>query len=893
LAYALAAQFVRDQARAWVSSTPVAKRWDAPVTARVPLSGRIVAASCRRPWAILLLAVALSAAALLVTARDFAMTTDTTELISPDLEWRRQRAAFTAAFPQHIDTILAVVDAATPELADAAASALAARLQADPRHVRRAWQPEGGAFFERYGLLLLPLPEIEAVTERLITAQPLLGTLAADPSLRGVMTTLSTVLEGIRRGATGLRDIEPMMTALADAVGAALAERPAFFSWRRLIAASPTEPNDARRVIFVQPVLDFGALEPGAAASAAIRQVARELGLDPAHGATVRLTGPVPLADEEFATLAGDATLMTTAMVTALLVILWLAVRSARFVAAILATTLLGLILTTGVGLLVVGRFNLISVAFIPLFVGLGIDFAIQICVRCRAERLAHPRLEDALVATGAGLGRSLALAAAAIAAGFFAFLPTSYIGVSELGAIAGLGMIIAFGMSLTVLPALLILLPPPLGGAAETGFSLLVPLEGQIRRHRRQILRAAALAAVASAALLPMLRFDFDPLHLRNPQVESMVTLADLMADSNRTPNTIDILAPSLAEADALARRVAALPEVSHAITLSSFVPAQQEEKLALVEDAAMLLAPTLDPIAPRTPPSDAELVESLEKAAEQLRQTAESADSPAAVARRLAELLDRLAHGPAGLRAMAAATVIEPLDALLRQTRSLLQAGPVTQATLPPELVADWTAPDGRARILVLPGAGIDDNASLRQLSNSVQAVAPGATGTPIIIREAGDSIVLAFLQAAALATVAITLLLSAALRRAGDVALAMLPVLLSGMVTLASCVLLDLPLNFANIIALPLLLGIGVAFNIYFVAAWRAGEAELLHSSLMRAVVFSALTTAAAFGALWLSSHPGTASMGRLLMVALGWELIITLLFRPALLAHPPPE
>nr|WP_218127927.1 MMPL family transporter [Belnapia rosea] len=862
------------------------------MTGGIPLAGRVVAASCRRPWLVLLLALALGAAALLHTTRNFAMTADTTELISPDLDWRRQRAAFSLAFPQYTDSILVVIDAATPEQAEAAAAMLAARLQVEPRHVRRAWLPEGGPFFERYGLLLLPLPEVQAVLERLIAAQAFLGPLAADPGLRGVLTTVSTMLEGIRRGDANLGEIRPVMTALAGAFEAAAEGRPAHFSWRRLMAGEPSKPGDARRFVLVQPVLDFGALEPGAAVSAAIRAAAQELGLQPTRGVTVRLTGAVPLADEEFATLAQDAVPMTTAMLLALLGILWLAVRSTRYVFAILATTLLGLVLTTGLGLLVIGRFNLISVAFIPLFVGLGIDFAIQVAVRSQAERRAHPQMEQALAAAGAGLGGSLALAAAAVAAGFFAFLPTSYVGVSELGAIAGLGMGIAFVMSLTVLPALLVLLRPKADRGAAPGSSLLEPAEAAVRRHRAWVLRAGGLAAIASVALLPWLRFDFDPLHLRNPQAESMATLADLLADPDRTPNTIDILAPSLAEADALARRTGALQEVSRAMTLSSFIPSEQTEKLVLVEDAAMLLGPTLEPGLRPPAPSDAELVQQLRKTARDLRDVTDAPDQPAsAEAGRLAAALDQLAGGPASVRAAAEAAVTEPLTVLLQQVASLLRAGPVSREMLPPNLVADWITSDGRARILVFPRGKTDDNAHLRRFSEAVQSIAPAATGTPIIIREAGDSIVLAFLQASALSALSIAVLLGVALRRATDVVLAMLPMLLSGLLTLGSCVLLDEPLNFANIIALPLLLGMGVAFNIYFVSAWRAGENELVHASLMRAVVFSALTTATAFGALWISSHPGTASMGRLLMIALGWELAVTLLFRPALLAQLP--
>jgi predicted RND superfamily exporter protein len=225
-----------------------------------------------------------------------------------------------------------------------------------------------------------------------------------------------------------------------------------------------------------------------------------------------------------------------------------------------------------------------------------------------------------------------------------------------------------------------------------------------------------------------------------------------------------------------------------------------------------------------------------------------------------------------------------------MLDQIRALLQAGPVTLETLPRDLVADWTAKDGRARLQVLPRDNQGDNASLRHFAEAIQKIAPDATGRPISISASGDTVVEAFLQAGAYSILAITLLLAAVLRRARDVILTMLPVLLSGLLTFATCAALDLPLNFTNIIALPLLFGIGVAFNIYFVLAWRAGETGMLQSSLMRAVVFSALTTATAFGALWLSSHPGTASMGRLLMISLGWELLVTMLFRPALLAQP---
>jgi hopanoid biosynthesis associated RND transporter like protein HpnN len=860
------------------------------VSIRTSLIGRVVAASTRHPVIVLLLGVVLTGAALVYTAQHFALTADTSELISTKLKWRQNELAFDRAFPQFNNLTMIVVDGATPERADAAATRLTAALQAKPELFKAVRRPDGGAFFDRNGLLLLPLDEVAAATQGLTRARPMLASLAADPSLRGVLATISNALEGIKYGQATLHDVEPAMTALADTFEKVAAGKPAFFSWRTLIAGQPARPSETRHIVLVQPVMDYAALEPGAAASEAIRATARSLGLDAVHGVTVRLTGLVPLSDEEFATLAQDAHLLLGAMFAALLGILWLAVRSARVVIAILVTTIVGLIMTAAIGLLAIGRFNLISVAFIPLFVGLGVDFSIQFSVRSLAERLIHPHLRAALIATGTTIGRALALSAAAIGAGFFAFLPTSYVGVAELGTIAGLGMIVAFALSVVLLPALLMLLRPPAGRLAEVGFTMLAPVDTFVLRHRRTVLAGALVVAVVSCALLPLVRFDFDPLNLKSSKVESMAALQALSSDPDWTPDAINILAPSLAASEPLVRRLDALPTVSRTVTLNSFVPAQQKEKLALIGNAATLLKPVLD-VAPRAPPSDPVLQQSLAATAASLRRVAADATESAAVsARRLEDVLERLQAAAPDVRAGAALAVVTPLGIMLDQTRALLQAGPVTPQTLPSELVADWIAKDGRARIQVLPRDSGEDNASLRHFAEAILAIAPDATGRPISISASGDTVVEAFLQAGLYSLLAIILLLAVVLRRTRDVVLTMLPVLLSGLLTFATCAAFDLPLNFTNIIALPLLFGVGVAFNIYFVLAWRAGETGMLQSSLMRAVVFSALTTATAFGALSLSSHPGTASMGRLLLISLGWELLVTMLFRPALLARP---
>jgi hypothetical protein len=194
---------------------------------------------------------------------------------------------------------------------------------------------------------------------------------------------------------------------------------------------------------------------------------------------------------------------------------------------------------------------------------------------------------------------------------------------------------------------------------------------------------------------------------------------------------------------------------------------------------------------------------------------------------------------------------------------------------------------SPDGRNRVQVFAKGDPNDDANLEKFAGAVRAVAPEATGTPISTQESGHTIVNAFLKAGALSFLAMVVLLAIFLKNARDVILTLIPLLLIGILTFATCVALGLPLNFANVIVLPLLLGIGVAFNIYFVIAWRAGGHNFLQSSLARAVILSAATTAAGFGTLWLSRHPGTASMGELLMISLAWTLVTTLFFVPPLL------
>ncbi len=842
----------------------------------------------RYAWWVIVVGVALAAASSVYTVRHFAIKTDVKDLFPRDLPWTQQAFQFMKAFPQ--PEMLVVIDAPTPELVDEASTQLAEAVAHRPDRFRAVHEMQGGPFFQRNGLLYLPESEVARLTQGLVQADPLLQTLAADPSIRGALDALDLGLMGVQYGQVQLDDLAPAMTMASEAVQEALSGRPASFSWRALASGKASEPQELRRFIEVEPVLDFTALEPGRAASDAIMQTVDDLHLDHDYQARVRLTGLVPMNDDQFATIRESAPLTAAVSIVSVLVILWLALRSGRLILPVAVNLVAGLAISAAFGLFVVGALNVISVAFFVLFVGLGVDFGLQFSVRYRAERHEYGEFRVALRSTARKAGAPLALAAAATAVGFSSFMPTSYRGLSELGQIAGGGMIIAFLTSITLLPALLTVMKPP-AEPRPMGFAALAPVDWFVQQYRIPVVGTTLLFIALASPLLIYLRFDFNPLHLRNPNAPSVATFLDLRKDAQTGANATEIMAPNLGAAKAIAKRVSALPEVAQARTLDDLIPRDQEAKLQLISAAAAKIEPSLNPGEVKAPPSDAENVAALSSTANQLSSVADDRQGPGeTAARRLAGLLSQLAKSHPSVRAEVEQAVVEPLRLSLDQLRAELKPERITVESIPADLKRMWLAPDGRARVQALPKADPDDTTALRKFVTAVLAVEPAATGPAVLMFEAGNTVVRAFVEAGIFALAAIAVLLWITLRRVSDVLLTLIPLLVAGLVTLQLCVALDIPLNFANIIALPLLLGVGVAFKIYYIMAWRSGKTALVQSTLTRAVIFSALATASAFGSLWLSSDPATSSMGKLMALALVCTMAAAVLFQPALMGRP---
>jgi len=821
-----------------------------------------------------------------VASLHLGVSTDTDLLFKDTLPWRQRAAEMNRDFPQFRDLLVAVIDARIPEEADATAAELAARLSADTTNFRTVRRPDANPFLEKEGLLFLQPKQLSALMDQTIDAQPFLGQLVADPSARGLFAALSLLGMGVTQADADLSPFLAPIKGFHQAMADALAGHPKPLSWQTLLGGGLSELAGPYHFVLVQPQQNFGALEPGGAATEAMRAVIADLPYVKSGDAHVRITGQVALADEEFATVAQGAVEGLLGSLVLITLWLFLAVHTWRLIVPILMTLMLGLMLTVLFAALAVGTLNLVSVGFGVLFVGIAVDFAIQFSVRYREFRFETGDPAAAMTETARRVGVQILIAALATAAGFLAFVPTAFSGVAELGLIAGAGMVMAFICTLGFLPAAITLFRPR-GEAGEVGFAFASRIDPIIVRWRRVILIGFGLLAVAAVAVSPWLSFDSDPLDTKNPNTEAMRTLRDLIANPLTDPYTIDVLAPNAQEAATVAGKLEALSTVSEVISVNSFVPRDQPQKLAVIADANTILAPTL------SPHGSAATV-----TAEDIRMAAKAAlaqidpalaklpkDHPLAS---VADDLRRMQTAPGDVLMATNSALTRFLPTELAHLRLALTAEPVTLASIPQDFARDWLLPDGRARVQVNPKPEAQTPQGLKSFVQQVTAVAPDAGGSAVTIAATADTIVGAFRDAAIYAVIAIAVILFGLLRRVLDAALVMAPLLMSALLTLLITVLLPLPLNFANIIALPLLLGVGVSFNIYFVMNWRAGQQRPLGSATARAIVFSALTTGTAFGSLALSAHPGTASMGKLLLISLGCTLLASLVFIPALLA-----
>jgi len=546
-------------------------------------------------------------------------------------------------------------------------------------------------------------------------------------------------------------------------------------------------------------------------------------------------------------------------------------------------------------------RTKILALAFAVLFIGLAVDYAIHLCLRYQELLGLGNEPYQAIRKSLQDVGPALILCAVTTGLGFYTFVPTNYAGMSELGVISGTSMFIGLVVSLTVLPAILVVFPHSKKDQRLPALDHGLKPVYQFPIHHGQAIRwGTVVIFLVSALLLPQASFDWNPHNLRDPHVESVQALDDLLEDKTGAPWTLTLLTSQDQISDYVSR-LEALESVDKVLTIYDFIPKQQIGKFFLLQELAEGFFPqgSDSDFAP-SPTDQDSLMTAMQSFLTIMdehiqKTTVEKEDNPAVGLRaeirnlfmRLGnidqesqkDLLDRLE------KSLLGSIPTGPINIAAAREK-----GPIRQEDLPRELFERWVSKDGTYRLEVHPTKDLRNKVALEQFVNEVRSIAPQVTGLPVIYMDGGNEVAWAFRQAFVSAFLVIVVILAIVLRNIWDILLVILPLGLAAICLVGYTVIFNLPFNYANIIALPLIFGLGADSGIHIVERMRRRPAEceaFLRSGTIRGVFFSSLTTILSFSNLAYTSHVGIASMGQLLTLGVLLTLIGCLVVLPAFL------
>lgn len=844
----------------------------------------------RFPWMFVLLLISLCAISLNYTINHLGVNTNTAEMLSPDLPFQKNRVRLEEAFPKESDTLLLVVEASSPEKTWQSTERLIRELRQDSLFIS-VYSPSISDFLKQQALFYLEPEELEDLANELTDAQPFIGYLSQNYSVKGLFTLIDHTLDEQSDGLP--MDIKPLLKAINAAIKAQQNQLNQPISWQRLILGDDSVLETNHRLVFARPKLDFNELMPAEAAFMKAKQIVQAIHDDDAN-VRIRITGEKALEHEELESVSEGAAIAGIASLLLVCLSMFIGLRSVKLLIATFLSLIAGLVLTAGFATLAIGHLNLISIAFAILYIGLGVDFAIHLCLRYYELRLQDFATKAAIHNSIQTVGRSLLICAMTTSIGFFAFVPTDYAGVSELGIISGAGIFIGLAVSLTLLPALLQLMPiNPTQKVRE--HKTLDNICTFPFRHARSIRVVSILSAIGACFVVTQLRFDSNPVNLRDPNSESVSTFHDLLKIKENSPFAVATLAPDLAKAQYLANQFMQLESVDQAITLASYVAEDQDAKQEIIEDLSFILGNDLDSFEQPIDHSDTRLavvaladkikqylskkniapdlyqnLHNLQLTLESFQQYADTNADPQMQ-------FYQLGHNILGL-----------LPYSLNHLNISLGSMPFTIADLPRDISEHWLSDQGVYRVVVIPAEDLNDPDALAKFVKEVQSIDDHVTGLAIADRASGAAVIKAFIQAFTGSLVAITLILWFMLRSFKETLLVIGPLMLAALLTGVVNVLLENTFNFANIIALPLLMGMGVDSGIHIVHRINSSDhasENLLQTSTARGVLFSSITTFCSFTSLSFSPHVGTASMGLLLAIGIALTLICTLIVLPA--------
>jgi len=837
--------------------------------------------------AVIIGMIALTISSVFYIKNNLEMSTSTTDMLSEKLHWRQLDIEYEELFPQFSDNILVVIEAATPDEASDAGKILYSALQKESKFIKDVYYPAQLPYFRQSAFLFLELDELQDLSDRLAMIQPFLGTLIEDQNLRGLFDMLSDAIAAKQDGEE--IDIKPLLLEINQA----LEDESHQVSWQRLMNPDDEIELVYREFIMLQTNDNSDSLLPDEDIIEHVRAVLASTKVSDTATLNIRLTGGTVLSYEELRSVSEANIQAIVISIVLVAIILSIGLGSLWLVSACLITLIFGLIATTAFATATVGELNLISVAFAVLYIGLGIDFAIHLLLRFREEKQSHTDNSQALQLAIKHIFKSLILCAFTTAIGFYSFMPTDYLGVAELGWIAGSGMFISLIFTFTLLPALMTFINPKPKASVQNKLitPVLVSLINIPYKHEKLILLVTAFIIIILSTQFNKIDFDTNTLNLQDSDNESVQTYRDLLKDSKTSPWSGLLLKEGIAEVPKIKNDIEALSLVDHVVWFNDFIPKEQEEKLFVIDDMSLMLGSLMTDATPAIIDSDTRF-ESILKLKRKLDSVSENNldKDLTQLNKNLTKLLSRInSQSDEKLLFQLEQQLIKSFPGRMSALNDALNAVEIESENIPVEIRNRWSS-NGRYKMKILPTENLNDNIAMNNFVRELQAYDKNVIGSPVISIEAGDAVITAFKSAFSYAFIAIAILLFLLIKIKTDALIILLSVFIGGMFTFGFMLIFNIPLNFANIIGLPLLLGIGVDSGIHIADRFRQEHTlgkNIFMTSSSRGVIVSSLTTICSIGNLAFSSHQGTASMGLLLSVGLASMMISTMIILPAFL------